>query len=663
MTSTRSPAAAQDSRVRQGVALLGQGLIADAVAQTDCRPRRVDSTSLSAVAASHQVVVVASDSWDVNTYPDVRETCRQQGVPWLPVRAELGRVVIGPVEVANHPGCLQCAEARRQRAREHPEGYDAVHSLHTDAIAQRPSELLTALAADLVAGLVADEVTSLGRDGLPARTGCAMLYVDLKTLRVTTHRFLPDPLCPECGRLPADDAASARIVLQSRPKLTPDTYRVRAVADVLDMLKQTYVDAECGVIRAIRRDSMAGLAVAAAPMGLRTGQVENGFGRTRSYRTSEMTALLEALERYGGMQPGGKRTVVQASYQELRDQAVDPQSLGLHSADSYRSPGFRYRPFDEHTPYRWAWGYSFARAAPILVPEAYAYYGTHDKDSFVYEISNGCALGSCLEEAILYGILEVAERDAFLMTWYARMSVPRIDPGSARDRAIPALVDTIEAETGYRVLIFDTTLEQGIPSVWVMAVNPSRSNERPKVVCAAGSHLDPERAVENALSELGPILASLIATYPEEGKRARDMVGDPWLVKAMADHSIVNGDITAFHRFDFLAESTQVHSFADISQPSVHRNADLRDDLRSMIDRYLETGLDVIVVDQTTPEHRAGGLSCVKVIIPGTLPMTFGHHVRRIDGLPRLYEVPRLLGYRPDPLDRHSVNPHPHPFP
>jgi len=30
----------------------------------------------------------------------------------------------------------------------------------------------------------------------------------------------------------------------------------------------------------------------------------------------------------------------------------------------------------------------------------------------VFETSNGCALGSCLEEAILHGILEVAERDA-----------------------------------------------------------------------------------------------------------------------------------------------------------------------------------------------------------------------------------------------------------
>ena len=39
----------------------------------------------------------------------------------------------------------------------------------------------------------------------------------------------------------------------------------------------------------------------------------------------------------------------------------------------------------------------------------------------VYETSNGCALGGCFEEATAHGLLEVAERDAFLITWYGRM--------------------------------------------------------------------------------------------------------------------------------------------------------------------------------------------------------------------------------------------------
>jgi thiazole/oxazole-forming peptide maturase SagD family component len=94
-------------------------------------------------------------------------------------------------------------------------------------------------------------------------------------------------------------------------------------------------------------------------------------------------------------------------------------------------------PAAEQQVCQWTWGYSFARQAPILVPQACASYGalhrTPQERPFVYEISNGCALGGCLEEAILYGILEVAERDAFLMTWYGRMPVPCLDLSSAAD--------------------------------------------------------------------------------------------------------------------------------------------------------------------------------------------------------------------------------------
>ena len=85
--------------------------------------------------------------------------------------------------------------------------------------------------------------------------------------------------------------------------------------------------------------------------------------------------------------------------------------------------------------------------------------------------------------------------------------------------------------------------------------------------------------------------------------------------------------------------------------------------MTEVLRRLSSHGLDVVVVDQTTPEHRAGGLHCVKVIVPGTLPMTFGHANRRVHGLPRLFAVPALLGYRLQSLAPQDVNPHPHPFP
>jgi ribosomal protein S12 methylthiotransferase accessory factor len=630
------------------VAVVGDGLLATAI-----------SAALGVVAVRSpdieaSLLITASDGWDCRAYERIQAWCAEHRMPWLPVRTEVGRTVIGPYHTPGEAGCVSCAELRRSLADERFAVRQAVREKYP-RLAEQPSTGLTALTARTVAALTAEEA------GRPNLSRCALVYVDLDTLAVSTHRFLPDPRCPGCGSRPDDSPEAARILLRPQPKPAPDSYRVRD-AD-LDRLRETYVSEETGLVRRAQAFPGGGLVVAAAPMRTRwQARAEPSWGRTLRYRTSETVAILEALERFGGMAPGGRRPVVRASFAEVRETAVDPRTFGLYPPERYTEPGFAFQPFDVDRVCRWVWGFSFARAEPVLVPLAYAYYRAHvehpDDPSFGYEISNGCALGGCLEEAILYGILEVVERDAFLMTWYARLPVPSIDLSSARDRSIPMLAEAIRAETGYRVLTFDTTMEHGIPSVWAMAV-PAAGTGGPALACSAGAHLDPEQAASGALRELGPILADLIGRHPDIAERARAMAGDSSSVVAMDDHSVLYTDPAAAARLDFLVPGGQSRSFgADAFQ-----HDDLTDDLTGMLHRLRGHGLDVIVVDQTTPEHRAGGFHCVKVIVPGLLPMTFGHRNRRIHGLPRLFEVPRLLGHRDRALLPAEVNPYPHPFP
>jgi ribosomal protein S12 methylthiotransferase accessory factor len=616
-----------------------------------------------------RALVLASDAWDTRAHTDAQTACAEAGIPWLPVFTRLGHAVIGPVTRPRVAGCATCADLRGTRARPQGAEVDAVWERNADAFVSRPSSWLTALGSHAVAALAVEEVRRLVDGSVPPRTDKAVLHLHLADITVTTHGLLPDPLCPACGSLPDDTAERAEITLWPRPKPAPDTYRLRSVAAERDELIRTYVDAETGLIRTVDVGDEAGVAVAVAGMGLRGGGngVEWSWGRSDSYRTSELTAVLESLERWGGMQPGGKRTTVRARYPEVRADAVDPRSLGLYPPERY-GPSFPFVRFDDDLELDWVWGYSFARRRPVLVPESCAYYGLHrtkpHEPKIAFETSNGCALGGCLEEAILHGILEVAERDAFLMTWYARMAVPRIDLDSARDRRIPLLRQRIEDETGWRILAFDTTVEQRIPCVWLLAVNSPGGGDVAKTVSTGGAHLEPEHALRNALFELGPVMSGLNRTYLDNADRVRRMAEDSSLVHRMADHSLLYASPAVFDRFDFLIGSAGRRTVAEMAgaRPPVH-NADLTSDLIDMVGRYLDTGLDVVVVDQTTPEHRAGGFSCVKVIIPGTLPMTFGHDFRRVHGLPRLHRVPHALGYRDAPLPPGEVNPYPHPFP
>jgi ribosomal protein S12 methylthiotransferase accessory factor len=92
--------------------------------------------------------------------------------------------------------------------------------------------------------------------------------------------------------------------------------------------------------------------------------------------------------------------------------------------------------------------------------------------------------------------------------------------------------------------------------------------------------------------------------------------------------------------------------------------ADLTRLLEETVGRLAAEGLEVLVVTQDEPGVRDRlGLHCAKVVVPGTLPMTFGHVNRRTTGLPRLLEVPHRLGRTAAPLRHDELPLYPHPFP
>lgn len=622
---------------------------------------------------SYALLVLVEDGWNSQAHTFVNQYSLKQSVPWLRVSIEFGTAVIGPCVFPWESGCTTCAEIRRittmtdtadfARLREH---------IHDDDDTQKHSLWLTAFSIEIVVSLITQEITTFLKDPDHIRTRNALFHVRLNSLCTSVHRFLPDPRCPDCTHLSKDTAEAAIITLQSQPKLAPFVYRVRSLTAELDSMQKLYVDEHTGMISLVTRDSSNLYANVGARIGLYRGQrKESGFGRTLSYRASLGAALAEALERHAGTQPQSKKTTIRASYNQLGGLALDPTTLGLCSSEQYALPNYPYIPYHHDLVCNWVWGYSFGRQQPILIPERCVYYGIRYQDTMdrplIYETSNGCALGSCLEEAILHGILEIAERDAFLLTWYARLQTPRINPSTAADCSIRLLIERLEHITGYTVYAFNITVEQPIPCFWVMAVDEQKRPDRPRAICAAGSHLHPEKALANAIHELAPHLQTLTKRYQEEHKRATRMLDDPFAVARMEDHALLYGLPEAFERLRFLYASPRQQSFreafSDFHDQNQSEQLDLSEDLNNIIAHYLTTGLDVIVVDQTSPEQMAGQFRCVKVLIPGTLPMSFGYHARRITGLERLYQLPHRLGYYPQPLTEAEVNPYPHPFP
>lgn len=562
----------------------------------------------------------------------------RDGTPWLPVRADAGWVLVGPAVHPSRPGCPACVQRRRDGNL--PDAA-ARRALGRDDSGGEPLPVVSAL----VAALVREEAES----GF-ARTAGALLRVSASTGAVTRHRVLPDPLCPDCAA-PAEERPK-RLTAAAAPKPDPARFRTRVLDDALEEL---YVDAETGLIGSVGVGAAGEVpwAVARLAPGRTGDDGRHGYGRARDVRSARLSAITEALERYSGVRSRGRRPV-RAAYSDVAGHALDPRTLGLYPDDWYDRPGFRYTRFDPDTETSWVWGYSFGTSRPLLVPESCAYYGSAEP-AWAYECSNGAALGGSLTEAILYGLLEVAERDAFLLTWYGRLPAPKVDLDSVADHWIPLAATRLRQTSGYEVMAFATLMEQRVPAFWVLALDRLGGEGRPHVLCAAGAHLDPEQALRGALLELFGSVgapADLSAAFLDDADQVREM----------GHHRRLYWHPDAWPRLGFLPADGPGRPLAELAEPwPAHE--DLAEDLAELAGRYLATGLDVIAVDTTCAELRAGGFACAKVIVPGAVPMTFGHRHRRTHGLPRLLSVPRLLGFRDRDLRPEELNPYPHPFP
>ncbi|MFJ5881746.1 TOMM precursor leader peptide-binding protein [Kitasatospora cineracea] len=517
---------------------------------------------------------------------------------------------------------------------------------------------------DALAALLAARAENAERVGGTGELGSVQL-LDLETLRVSGFPLLADAECPRCDRRVADEESAARIELASRPKRAPDDFRLRAVAEY-GLSLPAFVNPVAGMLGPSVVPDLASASTSSTVgcFTMRSGDyLRECFwgGHTPRYRASVEVGLLEGLERFAGMRARGKRTTVVAAYDDLGERALDPRSCGLYTDGFHRDSGVR--PFAPDRPIPWVWGWSLRDQRPLLVPEIMAYYHAPGGvgNRFVQESSNGCASGGCLEEAVYYGLMEVVERDAFLLAWYGRLALPELDGRSSTRPQTRALVDRLEMY-GYRARFFDTRISFPIPVVTAVA---ERIDGGPGRLCfGAGASLDPEAALWAGLCEIGTDAVNLVSRTLREERRLRAMAADFDLVQVLHDHPLLYGLPEMAQYADFLTDSQgEAAPVARLAEGSIAPSDDLREDLRHCVDAVAAAGFDVVVVDQTMPEQRATGLHTVSVLVPGLLPIDFGWRRQRALTMPRLRTAPREAGHSAHDLRTDQLNPAPHPFP
>lgn len=648
------------------VLVIGEGLLADVVYaqlmdQCDYNVTRLTNHNEGIPSTSMSIALVLQDQENLGLLLEMNEKLQQSGIPWISAYLSGEEGFVGPMNWPGASGCFQCADIRMSIAGSNTNATDdMLLMLVNPDYVPRVEPDIEVTGYRFMAQLLVEE-TSKCVNGHSLCTDSHIYMINMHSLNCTRHYILPHGACPVCGQLEEDSPEAASIVLKPSPKLD-NSYRCRSMNELQGVLFNDYWDRRSGLFNdlELHLSSVFADAVVNLPLGYYD---EVTGGRSHSFTNSQLAAILEGLERYCGITPRGKRPVVFDSYNQLKEIAMDPATIGLHAQEQYEQEGFPFASFAPDTPIEWVWGYSFLQERPVLVPHLVAYYSLGHEGSFVYETSNGCALGGSLEEAVLYGIFEVVERDAFLMTWYAKLQCPRLDPCSSGDEELILMIQRIKAVLGYEVLLYNITTENGIPSIWSIA--RGTPEHEVSVVCSAGAHLDPIRAAKSAVHELAGTISMVEKRWKERGSEALSMFMDPYEVQQMEDHTLLYSLPEAAERLHFLLEEQRpVRSFAEeFPTPVVPVSTDVTEELKEVLEVFRRLQLDVIVVDQSSSETLRNGLHCVKVLIPGMLPMTFGHHLRRLEGIDRVLEVPMKLGYVDRKLTREELNPYPHPFP
>jgi thiazole/oxazole-forming peptide maturase SagD family component len=357
------------------------------------------------------------------------------------------------------------------------------------------------------------------------------------------------------------------------------------------------------------------------------------WGKGFTEEQARASAFCEAVERLSA-HVFADTPLVRGSYRELRDGAVDPRKLISDSEIAHRE----HVELTDDLSLEWRRGYDLIRRSPVLIPATFVHfpYPVPKEALFANQGTNGLAAGNCFEEAILQGLLELVERDGTYIFLRNRLCAPDIDAESISSPRCSRLIRSLQSK-GIEVRIKDFTTDIGIATVGVLLVQDAHP-WGPFLTHGYGAHLDPETAFIRALTEAvqgrGFYLKEFWEMSPEERRQYRKDVGvfDPRFKK--------------IYECMYLKSGTR----KGLSDLPSYPLQDLTSALGLCIGKVKQVLSDplISVVNLTRPEI---GFPVVKVVAPELQYIDHEHY----NVSPRLYRLPRILGYTSKDTDESSI--------
>jgi len=358
-------------------------------------------------------------------------------------------------------------------------------------------------------------------------------------------------------------------------------------------------------------------------------------------------AIGETLERYASAMQD--KNIIVESYDEMVNrklEAIQPEKFDLFSDEQYNTPSFPYKKFDNSTKVGWVSCKEFGKDEDIYVPAAFVYlpYIRKEKEEAITPyISTGLAAHTNYEEAVLSGIYEILERDAFSLSW-----LNKIPP-----MKMPA---KYEYDGGEKLKQYCYEITLDIPIHTVVSVMEGEIDGKNILSIGAATRYELSEAYKKATIESlqGRNYVYDLVDYFKDIELTNDFKN----IDTFQKHAMFYSKFPEMRKeVNYLVNG--VENVYRESKPIDEENiTDIREKLNKVVKIINEQGYKVYVKDITPSDLDKLNICVVRVIIPGLHGLHGTHNYRYLGGK-------RMKKFNEKYCNNNgnTFNVYPHPFP
>jgi len=369
-----------------------------------------------------------------------------------------------------------------------------------------------------------------------------------------------------------------------------------------------------------------------------------------SQENAVLKALAEAIERYNNFAFFKSTVDYVGKYSEIERRAIDPKKFIYFSNKQLGKKAYKKFIIHNDSTFRWTEVKSISNKLTRLVPcqAIYLSYPRAKKEPIIYpSISTGAAGHFSLDSAILSGVYEILERDAFMIFYLNRLKPRRFDLASSENKEIKSLCE-ISQRYNLEIFSLDIMTDLEIPSIASVIID--RSGLSKAVSVGLKSNLNVEKAIIGSIHEAFHTRTWIREAYIQKPTK----ITQKELVK---DSSIMNRGLFWYPPESIQELSFFIQNLDNTKIKPINRNISDEDQLSKLKNVLAEKGHEIYYKDITSKYFKDIPFRVVKVIIPGMQPVYLNEKYPLFGGS-RLKSVPIALGRK----SSKSLNSYPHPF-